>query len=149
MTPKILSPYDPIAAKHTIETLDRRKKHLKDILKDGLTDSYADETKELYRQVKNQKKGPLYNEKDIRNDAILYSNEEPPFVGGNVDATEDNDDTTIADPKVTAPAEEPNYQKIVDEINNEKGKPVDGTENAASSNATKEEKPKEEKKLTN
>ena len=62
LTPKILSSYEKTVSAKVKDLLNRRSKHLKDVL--GENDPFGTTVKGLYEKVKKQEQGPLYDLED-------------------------------------------------------------------------------------
>jgi len=100
MTPRILSPYEKEANKHTIDAISRSKKALKKDTIEGDDIPFKDDIKALYKKVNQQNAGPLYE-------------------GGTNQYEESNKSKGIGNPKVDEDIETPNYQEIMDTLEDE------------------------------
>ncbi len=69
LSPKIISPYQRVAAETTIDKLDRRSKELEKLSK---KDFISDEVASLRDKLEKQKEGPLYDDEQ----ALLYENKD-------------------------------------------------------------------------
>lgn len=61
LTPKIISPYDKLAAENSINALERRTKSMKQIVDEESPDPHKEKVDELMSKLKRQKDGPLYD----------------------------------------------------------------------------------------
>ena len=99
MTPKILAPYNKVAAPHTKEVVERREKFMKDIFDEDDRDPNTDLTKNLIKKMDSQAAGPLYNQED----ADIYKNLNERQLE-NRDQEESDENASLL--------ETPNYQEI-------------------------------------
>ena len=106
MTPRILSPYEKEANKHTRDALARSKKELKEDVVEGDKIPFHDDMKALYKKVEMQNKGPLY---DQGVNQYQESNQGDGIGNPNAEDADLVDDVMV-----------PNYQEIMDNLESEK-----------------------------
>jgi general secretion pathway protein D len=155
LTPKILAPYDKTAAKALKDTLNRRAAHLQSVFGDE-DDPFGTTAEGLFEKAKKQDEGALYDKAHVQPYLDENNNSgDPQDLSGNIN---DSDSNGEGDSKVETNNDknvmslnQPNYQKILEEIKKEKQngkqKPEPITKSTLSSTETSsKEESKEETK---
>lgn len=123
MTPKILSSYEKANAENVKDLLNRRQAHLKNASLDS--DVNATTIKSLYEKAKKQEAGPLYDVKETSKyqtkPMIPEAEVGPSMNGGSNDDLSAPQASNLKDSDAIESVEAPDYQTIVNQINDNPG----------------------------